>query len=138
MNENRTPQTLVPQEQELNESTAMLSMGHSASAARFSSLLAHLDEECSKVQKGQEFFLRAAVCWRLAHCRAPSWLQLHRHSCGLQLFSEERTMSKTILPSKKLFFQSCAGTCISQLPILRQIKIYLCLLSSTSNFSGLC
>lgn len=36
------------------------------------------------------------------------------------------------------FFQSCAGTCISQLPILRQIKIYLCLPSSASNFSGLC
>lgn len=42
--------------------------------------------------------------WRLAQLAAVSWVPLHRHSYVLQLFPEDRSMSKIILPFKKLFF----------------------------------
>lgn len=105
-----------------NEPSEILSMDHSASAGRFSSMLVNLGEDCSNIQnnisvimiimqqypdpkKGQEIFLRASSgFWRLTQCGAASWAQLHRHSYGLQLFPEDRTISKIILLSKKLFF----------------------------------
>lgn len=96
-----------------NESTAMAPMDHLASIC--SQIFLSGGTPGSGVQQypGGSGILSESFCWVLeAHPAGSCWVQLHRHSCGLQPFPEDRTMSKIILPAEKLFFQSCAGTCI--------------------------
>lgn len=75
--------------------------------------------------------------WRLTQLTAISWVQLPRHSQGLQRFLEPGACPKSPFLLRDIF-KSWAGPCISELPVLHQIKVHLHLLSSARDFSGLC